>query len=169
MNLHVYIIYIILLIKQSYTFIQLYIFLYHIIVSNHVISDRFFRLNWLYLYHICCGCSRTVEGMHWLTNPNLRSKDYGSPNARRRVYIVGARVDVCNGKFSNDGQLHQDRLPGSPPTSEPFGLSLANGCVAVRCSSIHVRSRWETPKTLLSTANCKQLVSLIIPMSTKVT
>lgn len=96
MNLHVYIIYIILLIKQSYTFIQLYIFLYHIIVSNHVISDRFFRLNWLYLYHICCGCSRTVEGMHWLTNPNLRSKDYGSPNARRRVYIVGARVDVCN-------------------------------------------------------------------------
>ena len=27
---------------------------------------------------------------------NLRSKDFGSPNARKRCYMIGARVDVCN-------------------------------------------------------------------------
>lgn len=35
----------------------------------------------------------------------MRSKDYGSPNARKRCYILGARKDICSADTQSIGGL----------------------------------------------------------------
>ena len=35
----------------------------------------------------------------------MRSKDYGSPNARKRCYILGARKDICSADTQSIGEL----------------------------------------------------------------